>query len=130
MHRTLTCTENLEFYARLRLPISPPEHNANGVTLKKEAPDLYHAILKILGIWDVKDMAVGDENTRGISGGQRRGWSANLRYQMTPAFDAKQLIGVILMDRWVGILGECCKRSPGRAILQRILGEELWRGNA
>ena len=55
--------ENLMFYAKLRLPSSYTD--AQREALVKET-------IQVLGIWDVKDIQIGDAETRGISGGQRK----------------------------------------------------------
>ena len=63
MHRTLSVSENLLFYAQLRLDV--------GVT-SEQREELLVELLGVLGLTDVKDSLIGDEETRGISGGQRK----------------------------------------------------------
>jgi len=63
MHRTMTVKENLDFYAQLRLPSS---------YTAEQRDQLVNETIHVLGIWDVHDIQVGDAETRGISGGQRK----------------------------------------------------------
>jgi len=63
MHRKLTVEEVLTFQGRLRLPGCTPAE-----TIKHRVSE----ILKLLEIAHVADVPIGDEETRGISGGQRK----------------------------------------------------------
>jgi ABC-type multidrug transport system ATPase subunit len=63
MHRDLTVKETLVFQARLRLPASAGE---------VEVHDVVNDVIASLGLFDVRHMKIGDENIRGISGGQRK----------------------------------------------------------
>eukprot|EP00794_Sanderia_malayensis_P016837 gene16838-18536_t len=60
MHRKLTVKEVLLFQGRLRLPSSTDDE-----TIRKK-------VLELLEIAHVEDVPIGDEETRGISGGQRK----------------------------------------------------------
>ncbi|KAL7063537.1 hypothetical protein AAHC03_0991 [Spirometra sp. Aus1] len=59
----LTVRENLNFSAALRLP---------AWTTKRDREDRVESLLKKLGLTSVADSKVGDESTRGISGGERK----------------------------------------------------------
>ena len=63
MHRDLTVKETLVFQARLRLPAS---------WSAVEVHDVVNDVIASLGLFDVRHMKIGDENIRGISGGQRK----------------------------------------------------------
>eukprot|EP00794_Sanderia_malayensis_P016777 gene16777-18472_t len=63
MHRTLTVEEVLTYQARLRLP--------PGKTSKEIAEEV-SKVLKLLEISHIKRSYIGDEEQRGISGGQRK----------------------------------------------------------
>jgi ABC-type multidrug transport system ATPase subunit len=64
MHRTLTCLQNVSFQAELRLPKA-----ARGTGT---AEDEARRVLQTLGLAHVADTIIGDENIRGVSGGQRK----------------------------------------------------------
>lgn len=55
--------ENLIFAARIRLPASW------SIT---EKDDFANNIIKVLNLDHVRDTIIGDESTRGVSGGQRK----------------------------------------------------------
>jgi ABC-type multidrug transport system ATPase subunit len=63
MLRTLTVKETLSFYANLRLP---KEFSS------KQKRRTVNRVIDLLGLYDVRHSVVGDENERGISGGQRK----------------------------------------------------------
>ena len=63
MHRLLTPREVLTYQAKLRLP---SDYDDRIIT------DSITEILVILGLSSISDDIIGDEETRGISGGQRR----------------------------------------------------------
>jgi ABC-type multidrug transport system ATPase subunit len=63
MHRTLSVVEILRFNAAMRLP--------RGVR-ESEREDLVEDILDILNLKKVKYSLIGDENKRGLSGGERK----------------------------------------------------------
>lgn len=63
MMRDLSVKENIWFSARTRLPADW------NLERKKRYRD---ATLQMLGLWDIRHSIIGDENTRGISGGQRK----------------------------------------------------------
>ncbi|KAJ3114227.1 hypothetical protein HDU96_002396 [Phlyctochytrium bullatum] len=63
MLRELTVWENVYHSARCRLP---------GTWTRKEVEECVDAVLKALGLAHVKHSEIGDEMTRGISGGQRK----------------------------------------------------------
>ncbi|XP_065051308.1 uncharacterized protein LOC135680985 [Rhopilema esculentum] len=63
MHRTLTVTEVLTFQANLRLP---------PIFTKKEISQKVSQTLKLLEISHIAMSHIGDEEQRGISGGQRK----------------------------------------------------------
>eukprot|EP00750_Incisomonas_marina_P033810 INCI9964.2.p1 GENE.INCI9964.2~~INCI9964.2.p1 ORF type:complete len:1921 (-),score=289.02 INCI9964.2:865-6627(-) len=64
MMRTLTVKENLVFSARSR--VSRPASSHRGYI------KLVEGVIDILGLYSIRHSAIGDENTRGISGGQRK----------------------------------------------------------
>jgi ABC-type multidrug transport system ATPase subunit len=63
MYRELTVRENLLHSARIRLPRT---------WSSKEIESHVDVILKTLNLYHVADSVIGDETTRGISGGQRK----------------------------------------------------------
>ena len=63
---SLTVKETLRFHASLRLPVHIVGSEGNG-TKERWIDDC----IDLLGLTDVKHSIVGDENRRGISGGQR-----------------------------------------------------------
>eukprot|EP00002_Diphylleia_rotans_P014506 TRINITY_DN2829_c0_g1_i1.p1 TRINITY_DN2829_c0_g1~~TRINITY_DN2829_c0_g1_i1.p1 ORF type:complete len:902 (+),score=195.71 TRINITY_DN2829_c0_g1_i1:75-2780(+) len=63
MLRMMTVKENLLFSARFRLPAS---YTSDKISLR------ISEVLDILGLVDVMYSVIGDERTRGISGGQRK----------------------------------------------------------
>jgi hypothetical protein len=63
MHRDLTVYENLLFNAKARLPSNKS---------RQEIRDIVLTCIDVLGLMDVRDSIIGDENVRGISGGQRK----------------------------------------------------------
>ncbi len=63
MMRDMTVEENIEFAALTRLPASWSQGR------KLAFAD---GIIRILGLDDVRESLIGDETTRGISGGQRK----------------------------------------------------------
>jgi ABC-type multidrug transport system ATPase subunit len=63
MMRDLTVEENLSFYARMRLPKTTPDATCDEIVAD---------VIETLGLTHVKHEQIGDETTRGISGGQRK----------------------------------------------------------
>ncbi|XP_031574041.1 ABC transporter G family member 28-like [Actinia tenebrosa] len=63
MHRSLTIFEVLRFQAELRLPSTIPS---------SEKKRRVNEIIELLDLTKVKNTKIGDEETRGISGGQRK----------------------------------------------------------
>ena len=63
MLRELTVYDNLAFYAALRLPAG---------TQSAEVSRVVRDTIKVLGLTHVQTSPIGDEKTRGISGGQRK----------------------------------------------------------
>ena len=63
MHRELTVRENIYHSARVRLPSSWTD---------KEVDELVTAVIGVLNLSHVQHTQIGDENTRGVSGGQRK----------------------------------------------------------
>ena len=63
MMRTLTVEENLLFAARSRLPARWSE---------TEKFNYVCSIIELLGLEDIRHSIIGDEENRGISGGQRK----------------------------------------------------------
>mgnify|MGYP000141187841 CR=1 FL=1 len=63
MMRTLTVKENLQFSAFSRLPVN---------WTRKQKRDFVNETLDTLDLYDIRHSAIGDEKTRGISGGQRK----------------------------------------------------------
>lgn len=63
MHRDCTVEENLMYAARARLPASMTE---------EERREFVDETIMMLGLDELRDSIIGDENRRGISGGQRK----------------------------------------------------------
>eukprot|EP01048_Picozoa_sp_COSAG05_P016901 COSAG05_NODE_2237_length_3355_cov_2.365172_1_plen_1019_part_10 len=63
MLRTMTPKEILTFYARLRLPPGTAQSEVSRVVMNT---------LDTLDLWKIRHSRVGDEESRGISGGQRK----------------------------------------------------------
>jgi len=76
MLRELTVWENLLFGARYRLPAS---------TSNRHVLLFVEYALDTLGLQDIRDQAIGDETTRGISGGQRKRVNVGLELVIDPA---------------------------------------------
>jgi ABC-type multidrug transport system ATPase subunit len=66
MHKNLTVKENLKFYSRLR------DHDIRTMNTTKQQKELVEGVMRILEIGHVRHSLIGDEYTRGISGGQRK----------------------------------------------------------
>ena len=66
MHRDLTVYQVLKFQCALRADKDKYPHNSI------EQEEKVHSVISILGLMHVKDSLIGDENRRGISGGQRK----------------------------------------------------------
>ncbi|KAJ3446436.1 abc transporter g family member [Anaeramoeba flamelloides] len=75
MMRELSVKENLIFSANMRLP-------------REMRTDQKHKfvnrVIKTLGLWDCRHSPIGDENKRGISGGQRKRVNAGLELVSNP----------------------------------------------
>jgi ABC-type multidrug transport system ATPase subunit len=65
MHRELTVRENLLYSARIRLPYRNWNH-------KGEIEEHVDRVIEALGLGHVRHVPIGDELTRGVSGGQRK----------------------------------------------------------
>lgn len=63
MVRTMTVEETLTFAARTRLDWKQAYSNVNTVV---------ENVIRVLGLEDIRNSIIGDENVRGISGGQRK----------------------------------------------------------
>jgi ABC-type multidrug transport system ATPase subunit len=63
MLRTMTVSEICHFYAQMRLP---PEFS------QLQRSQVAETVIDVLGMSHVQDSKIGDEETRGISGGQRK----------------------------------------------------------
>ena len=63
MHRDLTVYEVLYHTARLKLPLDLPEEAIVKTVL---------SVMERMGLASLKDVVIGGENVRGISGGQRK----------------------------------------------------------
>jgi ABC-type multidrug transport system ATPase subunit len=72
LHSTLTVHETLYYAARLQLP-SVINHRTSSAA--KEAADKW---VDILGLQEARNVKVGDEDKKGISGGQRRRLSVGI----------------------------------------------------
>lgn len=78
MNRTLTVYENVRFQAELRLPRTARDEG-------KTAIDVVTAVLEEMGVLHVRDTLIGDEETRGVSGGQRKRVSIAMELISQPA---------------------------------------------
>lgn len=76
MHRFLTVEEVLHFQAELRLPSS-----------WTEVQRLYrvHEVIQLLELEEVRQSQIGDETTRGISGGQRKRVNIGMELVVDPS---------------------------------------------
>ena len=63
MHRDLTVYETLYFAAKMRLPKDLPEETV---------VDTVEHVMTRMGLANIRDSIIGDEQVRGISGGQRK----------------------------------------------------------
>jgi ABC-type multidrug transport system ATPase subunit len=63
MLRELTVRDTLKMYAKLRLPADKSKHYAERVV---------QDVIEVLQLTHISDSVIGDEDTRGISGGQRK----------------------------------------------------------
>ena len=63
MHRDLTVYETLYFAAKMRLPRDLPEQTV---------VDTVEHVMTRMGLANIRDSIIGDEQVRGISGGQRK----------------------------------------------------------
>jgi ABC-type multidrug transport system ATPase subunit len=63
MLREMTVRENIEHSARIRLPSS---------WSRKEVTEFVDGVLEVLNLSHVQNVLIGDESTRGVSGGQRK----------------------------------------------------------
>ena len=75
MHRDLTVRENLRFYAHLKA-------NPNMSRIQRRA--FVNEIIDILGLSHVQHSLIGDEETRGISGGQRKRVNIGIELMASP----------------------------------------------
>ncbi|KAJ3119093.1 hypothetical protein HDU96_000008 [Phlyctochytrium bullatum] len=75
MLRELTVRENVYHSARCRLP---------GTWGRKEVEGCVDAVLEALGLSHVKHTEIGDEMTRGVSGGQRKRVNIGMELASTP----------------------------------------------
>lgn len=75
MIRELSVIENLRHAARVRLPRR---------WTQKEKDDFADVITEVLSLTHVKNTLIGDENTRGISGGQRKRVNIGLEVAAAP----------------------------------------------
>ncbi|GMH91587.1 hypothetical protein TrST_g4259 [Triparma strigata] len=75
MHRDLTVRENLRFYAHLKA-------NPNMSRVQRRA--FVNEIIDILGLAHVQHSLIGDEETRGISGGQRKRVNIGIELMASP----------------------------------------------
>jgi ABC-type multidrug transport system ATPase subunit len=72
LHRILTVEENINYQAKLRIPFNARSDDRTG------------EVMRALGISHVANTAVGDENVRGISGGQRKRVSVGMEFIADP----------------------------------------------
>ena len=63
MYRTLSVKENILFNARTRLPVASGEEGIQ---------EHVNIVLQQLGLVEIRHQLIGDEENRGISGGQRK----------------------------------------------------------
>jgi ABC-type multidrug transport system ATPase subunit len=75
MHRDLTVRENLRFYAHLK-------GNPNMSRPQRRA--FVNEVIDILGLSHVQHSLIGDEETRGISGGQRKRVNIGIELMASP----------------------------------------------
>lgn len=75
MIRELTVWESIRYSAFVRLPKDWTDADIN---------EYADAVIKTLGLWEVKHQIIGDENTRGISGGQRKRVNIGLELAAAP----------------------------------------------
>ena len=75
MHRDLTVRENLRFYAHLK---------AHPQMTRNQRRAFVNEIIDILGLSHVQHSLIGDEETRGISGGQRKRVNIGIELMASP----------------------------------------------
>ncbi|KAF6254331.1 hypothetical protein COO60DRAFT_1703369 [Scenedesmus sp. NREL 46B-D3] len=76
MYRNLTVEENLTYSARFRLPAS---------TTAVQRLEVVASAIAVLGLADVRHALIGDEEVRGISGGQRKRVNVGLELVAEPS---------------------------------------------
>jgi len=89
---TTTPREALRFSAYLRLPAA---------TSQTEIHDRVENLLKDLGLLECADVFVGDENIKGLSGGQRKRTSVGVELITDPTVSIHRLSCLILSYRLV-----------------------------
>ena len=75
MHRDLTVRENLRFYAHLK---------ADPSMTRSQRRAFVNEVIDILGLSHVQHSIIGDEETRGISGGQRKRVNIGIELTSSP----------------------------------------------
>jgi ABC-type multidrug transport system ATPase subunit len=75
MHRDLSVRENLRFYAHLK---------GNPTMTRPQRRAFVNEIIDILGLSHVQHSLIGDEETRGISGGQRKRVNIGIELMASP----------------------------------------------
>ena len=76
MMRDMTVHENLAFYARMRLP---------STTSNAKCDEITRDVINTLGLSHVQHEPIGDETTRGISGGQRKRVNVGMEMVSSPS---------------------------------------------
>jgi len=76
MMRDMTVEENLLFYARMRLPKD---------TTNAKCREITQDVINTLGLSHVQHEPIGDETTRGISGGQRKRVNVGMEMVSNPS---------------------------------------------
>jgi len=75
MHRDLTVRENLRFYAHLK---------ADPKMSRFQRKAFVNEIIDILGLSHVQHSLIGDEENRGVSGGQRKRVNIGIELMASP----------------------------------------------
>ena len=93
MHRELTVYENIIHSARVRLPTSWTD---------KQVHDYVEDILYLLKLSHIRNSPIGDEYSRGVSGGQRKRVNIAMELAAAPVslfLDEPTVNGLILLNQ-------------------------------
>jgi ABC-type nitrate/sulfonate/bicarbonate transport system ATPase subunit len=103
MKRGLTVKENLVFAAEARLPRDA------GWTAQRRREHV-HSVIVLLGLYEIRHSVIGDETTRGISGGQRKRVNIGIEMVADPTvlFLDEPTSGYVELEVGGVVLDRCC----------------------